>query len=100
MSTRLVTGHGREGPRFRLDGPGCQDANYVNPSLTSTGRCNCGCEHIGRCVPVECVPWPHIQFTTTTSSSRCVSVVRSIPLGKHCRRSAFVFSFEPRCHGL
>ena len=32
--------------------------------------------------------------------SRSLQRDRSVPLGKYCRRSPFVFSFVPRCHGL
>src|SRR5215208_344905 len=36
--------------------------------------------------------------TAARSSAPCA--LRSVPFGKYCRSSPFVFSFVPRCHGL
>jgi transposase len=41
-----------------------------------------------------------LSLRATRSSSVCVKRDRSVPLGKYCRKSRFVFSFVPRCHGL
>jgi hypothetical protein len=46
--------------------------------------------------------WPGLPFTRRATRSSCawVKADRSVPLGKYCRSSLFVFSFVPRCHGL
>src|SRR3954470_12086323 len=42
---------------------------------------------------------PFSAAATASRSSR-VCLLRSVPLGKYCRRSPLVFSFVPRCQGL
>ena len=39
-----------------------------------------------------------VAATAARSSAPCT--LRSVPFGKNCRSSPFVFSFVPRCHGL
>ena len=36
----------------------------------------------------------------TASNCRWVNVLTSCPFGEYCRSNPFVFSFEPRYHGL
>src|SRR6266513_2434172 len=40
------------------------------------------------------------NFCAILLSSLCECAERSVPLGKYCRRSLFVFSLVPRCQGL
>ena len=41
------------------------------------------------------------EFSRAATSWSCsgVCLARLVPLGKYCRRSPFMFSFDPRCHG-
>ena len=41
-----------------------------------------------------------MRAAATLSRSVALCLVRSMPLGKYCRRRPLLFSFVPRCHGL
>ncbi len=41
-----------------------------------------------------------LSVWATAESSSGLHLERSVPFGKYCLRSPFVFSFVPRCHGL
>jgi len=43
---------------------------------------------------------PGVEGAGTVARSVAPRAARSVPFGKYRRERPFVFSFEPRCHGL
>src|SRR3954467_6895005 len=69
-------------------------ATAVCAALSSSSKASAGVLHpsVLRGRPFS------VAATAARASALCM--LRSVPLGKYCRRSPLVFSFVPRCQGL